>query len=609
MTSSSLHPLLVKARETGRIDFRIPPDTVTPAWRESDAQRVGIAHMVLSRRMILADPTGTGKTPTALIAWGILNRQKGWPALVCTPQSNLRPWVEKAELFIPGVKAAVYHGEGRERVLAQRPNHIVTTYETAVNDAAILRQFFGGSPPVTILDEGHALNGWGRAHKLKDPATGKVTWRKAVRRPGMAALTAESEYVWMLTATPAGHRLGELAAMVEFLVPGLFGGEFGFTHRHVKKVVIKLKSGRRFERKPTKLSHYQYVGEFVEKCRPYILRREIGAFGEVLPPVDWREIWSPLDEDHRRLYQTVLDKLLPATVDRDERLLVDIAAHTYAQIISDAPPVLGYETRQLPAKARDLARLLTTELQDEKTLIYCRYAKVADWLAKALKGTCHVYGKITGSVSGPARDKVRAAFNQGQVPGGLILTNAGAEALDLQAARAVVFYDLPWGVDDLTQTIGRARRIGSRHASVLVYVLGHEATLDRLGRQQLNTKHHITSPTISLLTSNRDDHTAALSPMGFPVTDSTQKPKNENDDFPEAFRDLPLVVDTNEMSMSTTSSRTLPSLPEGREVSIDLEKRSIELSPNGKGLPLSRRRRPPARATVNFLTPDGEDVL
>jgi hypothetical protein len=133
--------------------------------------------------------------------------------------------------------------------------------------------------------------------------------------------------------------------------------------------------------------------------------------------------------------------------------------------------------------------------------------------------------------------------------------------------------------------------------------------LDRLGRQQLNTKHHITSPTISLLTSNRDDHTAALSPMGFPVTDSTQKPKNENDDFPEAFRDLPLVVDTNEMSMSTTSSRTLPSLPEGREVSIDLEKRSIELSPNGKGLPLSRRRRPPARATVNFLTPDGEDVL
>lgn len=32
----------------------------------------------------------------------------------------------------------------------------------------------------------------------------------------------------------------------------------------------------------------------------------------------------------------------------------------------------------------------------------------------------------------------------------------------------MVFYDLPWGPDELTEIVGRARRIGSLHQNVLV---------------------------------------------------------------------------------------------------------------------------------------------
>lgn len=101
---------------------------------------------------------------------------------------------------------------------------------------------------------------------------------------------------------------------------------------------------------------------------------------------------------------------------------------------------------------------------------------------------------LTSMDSKQARDETRRRLNDVQIDRGTcIVTDAGSEALDLQAARAVVFYNLPVGIRQLTQTVGRVRRIGSKFVNVLIYILGHHGSSDEVALTQLNTKHQITT--------------------------------------------------------------------------------------------------------------------
>jgi SNF2 family DNA or RNA helicase len=55
---------------------------------------------------------------------------------------------------------------------------------------------------------------------------------------------------------------------------------------------------------------------------------------------------------------------------------------------------------------------------------------------------------------------------------------AGAEGINLQAAKAFIFYDLPWSAGDYLQLLGRMIRIGSRHQSVYAIHLVVEDSID-----------------------------------------------------------------------------------------------------------------------------------
>jgi hypothetical protein len=515
----ALNPKLAEARRLGRISFSIPDGIISPSWRHNDAQIVGVAHLLLQPRMILADPPGCGKSPMASIAYGIIRKRMGWRGLVLTPTSNLSPWKEKAELFVPDLKVAVYHGTHRADVLDEDHDLLVTTYMTAAKDMNLLARWFKGCPPVAILDEAHALRGW----------------KQEFMRPRLQALTRSSKYVWLTTATPDGGRYRDLASLVDFILPTLIGGENEFEKHFTRRVLIKLpkseknQKARSFYRKATKPHHFRNITQFLKRVSPFVLRRPVEAFGEAIPPVVWEQKQIPMTEPHTRLYTQVLHKILPATEDREERLLTDIAAHTYAQLVSDAPPVLGFDV--VPAKVLTLIDLLKGELQDEHVVIYAKYAQVATWLFDVLRGRLRetpggtdptwkhllkvtkgglpgISGLITGGQTRTERDKARLRFMGSQdrqlLPDGaprLIVTNAGAESLDLQKARAVILYDLPWTTLELEQVVGRARRIGTPHASILVYALAQNNLSDSADSQRLRMRSAITKNINNTLTS------------------------------------------------------------------------------------------------------------
>jgi hypothetical protein len=62
----------------------------------------------------------------------------------------------------------------------------------------------------------------------------------------------------------------------------------------------------------------------------------------------------------------------------------------------------------------------------------------------------------------------------------LVTTDVLSEGLDLQLASVIVHLDLPWNPARLEQRVGRIRRLGARHDSVIVYMLAPPARSERV---------------------------------------------------------------------------------------------------------------------------------
>jgi len=65
---------------------------------------------------------------------------------------------------------------------------------------------------------------------------------------------------------------------------------------------------------------------------------------------------------------------------------------------------------------------------------------------------------------------------------------AAAEGINLQAAKALVFYDSPWSAGDYLQLLGRMIRIGSVHDRCYAIHLVARGTIDTKVMSVLRTK-------------------------------------------------------------------------------------------------------------------------
>jgi hypothetical protein len=94
------------------------------------------------------------------------------------------------------------------------------------------------------------------------------------------------------------------------------------------------------------------------------------------------------------------------------------------------------------------------------TMVYLRDYLVGAW-GTTVASYCGDGGAIwTGSTwRSASKAQVTAALNQGRVKV-LVCTDAASEGLNLQAAGAVVNFDLPWNPSKVEQRIGRIDRIG-----------------------------------------------------------------------------------------------------------------------------------------------------
>lgn len=123
----------------------------------------------------------------------------------------------------------------------------------------------------------------------------------------------------------------------------------------------------------------------------------------------------------------------------------------------------------------DVLRQLTED--GRSVLVFTEYADTLAYLRESLVS---FYQQALGCYSGDGgqvwdgsawrsvtKDVVTAKLQSGEVQV-LICTDAASEGLNLQAAGAVINYDLPWNPSKVEQRIGRVDRIGQKRAEIKV---------------------------------------------------------------------------------------------------------------------------------------------
>ncbi|HEV8497808.1 MAG TPA: DEAD/DEAH box helicase [Gemmatimonadaceae bacterium] len=162
----------------------------------------------------------------------------------------------------------------------------------------------------------------------------------------------------------------------------------------------------------------------------------------------------------------------------------------------------------------DALRRIRDAHPGERIIAFCHYAETVNALRSRLardggvaaltaNGARIASGRVSRDVVleqfAPMREGAREIGAASRIDL-LITTDLLSEGLNLQRASVIVHLDLPWNPARLDQRVGRARRLGSRHETVSVYIIAPPAAADRLLRveERLREKLSVAQRTVGV---------------------------------------------------------------------------------------------------------------
>ena len=320
-------------------------------------------------------------------------------------------------------------------------------------------------------------------------------------------LANRSHRVYGLTATLLKNRLWEGYCIFGVIRPGLFTTQKAF---HEAFCFIELKKVGK-ARIPL-IKGYKNLDAFREKIDPYFLGRPKHLVSDELPTLTTREIRCELTRVEDLKYGEALSGVFELGDGEikdyeDHKALVSLM---YCQQVVNSLTMLKFTDQDtvgedfiydpkrhkvgtLGSKEEGLLDLVTGELEDEKVIVYTRFASLVPRLQAILKKNGVKSVCITGRENDKARRKNQQLFQDVDSDTNVIfITSAGSEAINLQMAMATIFYDAPWSWGDYVQTIGRMIRIGSPHKGVLVFHLVATRPAEKKVDQK-TIDHHVLS--------------------------------------------------------------------------------------------------------------------
>jgi SNF2 family DNA or RNA helicase len=430
----------------------------------------GVLHMVVMNRFLLGDDTGTGKTAMAISSYAyVLDKEPNTKAVVLTNKSVVGQWALEFEKFTkPGmIRVIQVSGTPKKREAAyeefknsQGPTVMIMGYATARQDVKQLQTI---KDYILITDEASAY---------KNPSS-------QIHQVVRFMANQQAKRVWALTATLIKNNLVEGYGIYSVLCPGLFPPtKNAFINSYSITRMQKIAGSNR--QVPVIVGYRKdHIENFRNKIDPFFLSRSKMDVASELPVLTIREDKVALTPEQQTKYQEALDGLLEIDTTGEQKETTKLTSLIYCQQIVDHPDLIDCEGDSY--KMDHLFDILTEgDLAGEKVIVFSRFRKMIDLLEKEAKKKKITSVRITGAET---KEEVRKeAMQKFQDPNSDIqvcfITTAAAEGINLQAAKAIIFFDSPWSAGDYLQILGRMIRIGSQHDRCYAIHLVASGTID-----------------------------------------------------------------------------------------------------------------------------------
>ncbi|GKT90535.1 LOW QUALITY PROTEIN: chromatin remodelling complex ATPase chain ISW [Colletotrichum tofieldiae] len=405
---------------------------------------------------ILADEMGLGKTLQTIAFLGYLRHIMDitGPHIVIVPKSTLDNWKREFEKWTPEVNVLVLQGAKEERnalindrLVNEDFDVCITSYEMVLREKSHLKKF---AWEYIIIDE---------AHRIKNEESSLA---QVIR-------VFNSRNRLLITGTPLQNNLHELWALLNFLLPDVFGDSEAFDQWF---------SGREQDQDTV-------VQQLHRVLRPFLLRRVKSDVEKSLLPKKEVNVYLGMSDMQVKWYQKILEKDIDAVNgangkrESKTRLLNIVMQlrkccnHPY--LFEGAEPGPPYTTDEHlvfnAGKMVVLDKLLARmRKQGSRVLIFSQMSRLLDILEDYCVFREYKYCRIDG---GTAHEDRIAAIDEYNKPGSekfifLLTTRAGGLGINLTTADIVVLYDSDWNPQADLQAMDRAHRIGQTK-QVVVY--------------------------------------------------------------------------------------------------------------------------------------------
>jgi SWI/SNF-related matrix-associated actin-dependent regulator of chromatin subfamily A member 5 len=399
---------------------------------------------------ILADEMGLGKTLQTISFIGYLRfvQDIKGPHLVVVPKSTLDNWKREFSQWIPDINVLVLQGDKdsraeliKDRLITEDFDVCITSYEMILREKSHLKKF---AWEYIIIDE---------AHRIKNEESSLA---QIIR-------IFNSRNRLLITGTPLQNNLHELWALLNFLMPDVFGESEAFDQWF---------SGQQEDQDSV-------VQKLHRVLRPFLLRRVKADVEKSLLPKKEVNLYVGMTPMQKKWYRQILEKDIDAVNNaagkkESKTRLLNIVMQlrkccNHPYLFDGAEPGPPYTTDEHlifnSAKMIMLDKLLKRMKEaGSRVLIFSQMSRVLDIMEDYSVFRGYQYCRIDGSTAHEDRIAAIDDYNREGSEKFLFLltTRAGGLGINLTSADIVVLFDSDWNPQADLQAMDRAHRIGQK---------------------------------------------------------------------------------------------------------------------------------------------------
>lgn len=413
-------------------------------------QKTGIEFLKNSKKAILADSMGLGKTYQAIIS----ARETGHNILVVCPASLKINWKREISKIYPQDMVMVISTTDFHDPLGVR--WFIINYDIMAKMMPFIDIIINSHGVDTlILDEAHYIKGksiraasiiGGRAKKGDD-------W---IKNNG---ISSQMKNVYCLTGTPLLNRPIELFNILKAIDHPLGRVRTAFAKRYCGATLKTI-----YKRNGTVIRYVDESGatnlnELREKLKGYMLRRkkeEVLDLPERIISIQECE----MDSEWRKKYDTAWDDYIKFIRENPipERNIDNIVMTRQLVEVQKLKQVCSQS--KIKRISQDIENAIE---QDEKIIVFSQYTATIQGIANELFSKGIGYQTLTGQDDLQSRQSAVDRF-QSDPDTKVFISNikAGGVGITLTAASIVMFADMDWSPEIHNQAIDRAHRIGQK---------------------------------------------------------------------------------------------------------------------------------------------------